>query len=399
MDRYLKPAAPVEQAALMMFRIGFAILFLIMPVAMLVSRRALFVLAPIGMIVIIIAALLLAAERAPSSFRLGPLEGLVSQGILFLLAWSALSLMWTPFVPQGAERLFRMASCALLVAIVLNLLPARMRSSNLYLIAIGVGLGVLALITTLVVKPKRVTPDTFERALVMISLLAWPAVTWLAIKRRSAMVMVLAAAIGGLALIWQGAILPALLAGAVVMGGALNNRQSTGAALTAGVCVLLLGAPVISLLIAILPTQGAGLGATLQSWADIILRDPVRLFTGHGIETSLRNKLSLVLDPAAPKSLLFEIWYELGLFGALALTATLVGAIRAILRLDPVLVPYLLGCFAFAFTLAATGLGTSQTWWLWSLATVVVCYAAVARGEIRVSRKMRLPQTRQASGE
>jgi hypothetical protein len=399
MDRNLTPDAPVEQAALMMFRVGFAILFLIMPVAMLVSRRALFLLAPIGMIVIVIASLLLAAERNVPSLQLAMPQGMVSQGILFLLIWSAMSLMWTPHVSEGAERLFRMASCAALVVVVLNLLPARMRSSNLYLIAIGVSLGVIMLFVALIIKPPRIAQVTFERTLVMISLLAWPAVTWLAIKRRTPMVMALAAAVGGLALIWQGAILPALLAGAVVMGGAISNRQSTGAALTAGVCVLLLGAPVIALLISRLPTQGAGLGATLQSWADIILRDPIRLFTGHGIDTSIRNRMSQVLDPAAPKSLLFEIWYELGLFGALALTVALVGAIRAILRLDPLLVPYLLGCFAFAFTLAATGLGTSQTWWLWSLATLVVCYAAIARGEIRISRRMRLPQTRDHSGE
>jgi hypothetical protein len=399
MHRELRSGAPVEQAALMMFRIGFAILFLLMPISMLLSRRALFVLAPIGMIVLVVASVLLAAEKSRPGLGFWLPRGIVLPGLLFLILWSMVSLLWSPFVEAGWTRLFQMSSSVVLVAMIMGLLPARMRSSNLYLIVVGVGAGLCALCVTLMIKPQRVPPIVFERALILVALLAWPAVAWLAIKRRSAAAMAIAAATGGLALVWQGAIVPALLAGGVVLGGALNNRNSTAAALVAGICALILGAPVIALLIGLLPSQGTGLGTTLQSWADIILRDPLRLLTGHGLETSLRNRLSSVLDPAAPKSLLFEVWYELGLFGALALAVTLAGTIRAILRLDPVLVPYLLGCLAFAFTLAATGLGTSQTSSIWSLATVVVCFAALARGELRVSRRMRLPGSHGASGE
>ena len=57
---------------------------------------------------------------------------------------------------------------------------------------------------------------------------------------------------------------------------------------------------------------------SLDVWRQIVLSEPLRLVTGHGLETALRGRFFGLIPPTAPSTLLFEIWYELGLVGAAA---------------------------------------------------------------------------------
>ncbi len=106
----------------------------------------------------------------------------------------------------------------------------------------------------------------------------------------------------------------------------------------------------------------------MQVWADIIQADPLRLVTGHGVETALRNRISSALDVSAPTSLIFEVWYELGVLGALALTVAVGFTAMNLARLSRTLGSFGLGCLGFAFGLSVMGLGTrrpggSRPWW------------------------------------
>src|SRR3712207_8495581 len=47
-----------------------------------------------------------------------------------------------------------------------------------------------------------------------------------------------------------------------------------------------------------------------RSWRQIILSEPLRLLTGHGLETALRGRYFGLVPPSAPSTLLFEIWYR-----------------------------------------------------------------------------------------
>jgi hypothetical protein len=226
-----------------------------------------------------------------------------------------------------------------------------------------------------------------ERATILISLMAWPAVTWLSIKRRSVAAMGIAGVVGCLGLVLQGTtILPALLIGAVLLGGAMNNLKGSAVAFITAISILVMGAPLIAVGISLLTQPGSGFGRTMQVWADVIMADPSRLLTGHGLETALRNRLYQALDTAAPTSLLFEIWYELGLLGALALTVGMAMVALRIARLGRVMGSFALGCTGFAFALAVMGLGTSQTWWVTAIATTCIAFVAVANGEYRTER-------------
>jgi hypothetical protein len=267
-----------------------------------------------------------------------------------------------------------------------------MRASNLYLPVVGVGLAGLIALAAAILQPGAIDPTAIERGAVLITLMAWPAVTWLSMKRRTVPGMAIAAAVGGLAIVMQGpAVLPALLIGAVLLGGAINNLRGASTAFMAAVALLILGGPLIALMLSFLTPQQSAFGRTMQIWSDIIVADPSRLITGHGLDTALRNRISQALDLEAPKSLIFEVWYELGVLGALAATALLGFSIAAVARLGRAVAPFALGCMGFAFALSVIGLGTSQTWWITALASTTIVFAAVINGEYRTERPVAMP--------
>jgi hypothetical protein len=378
---------PAEQAAQLLFRIGFGILCIVLPVAAVFSRRALVVIAPIGILVLISAALMMKG-RSDASVRIrAAIASPVGYAALFLAVWSAMSLAWTPYPGPGAERLFRVVGSAAIAIAAILALPERMRASNLYLLSLGVGFAALCALGTVLLQPSLSDPVVMERATILISLMAWPAVTWLSIKRRSVAAMGIAGVVGCLGLVLQGTtILPALLVGAVLLGGAMNNLRGSAVAFITAITILVMGAPLIAVGISQLTQQGSTFGRTMQVWADVIMADPSRLLTGYGLETALRNRLYQALDTSAPTSLLFELWYELGLLGALAFTVGMAVATLRIARLGRVMGPFALGCMGFAFALAVMGLGTSQTWWVTAIATTCIAFVAVANGEYRTER-------------
>jgi hypothetical protein len=392
MARIFKQGAdidPAEQAALLLFRLGFAILAIALPISAVLSRRAPVIVAPIGAIVMVTATLLMPGQPLGGGRLRRLLTSPGGLAALFLLLWSTLSLLWTPFPSAGAERLFRMAGSAFIAVAAIAALPPRMRTSNLWLPVLGVGAAAGVAMAVALVRPAAIDAQAIERGAVLITLVAWPAVTWLSMKRRSVAAMGIAAAVGCLAILLQGAaMLPALLVGAVLLGGAINDIRGASAAFIAGVVVLVLGGPLIAMMLSLLAPQESGFGRTMQLWSDIIFADPARLLTGHGLETALRNRISQQLDPSAPKSLLFEVWYELGVLGALATAVALAAGIAAAARLGRAVAPFALGCMGFAFALSVIGLGTSQTWWITALAATAIIFGAVANGEFKTERPL-----------
>jgi hypothetical protein len=131
---------PAAQASALLLRIGLALLLIVAPMTSVGSRRAFLVLAPLGISIVFLAALL---EGRGSRTVRSALRFLVSPaGIaaIFLLVWAALSLSWTSAQQLGFDRLVKIAATLLLAVFACVSLPPRMRASNLYLIPIGVAL-------------------------------------------------------------------------------------------------------------------------------------------------------------------------------------------------------------------------------------------------------------------
>ena len=125
---------------------------------------------------------------------------------------------------------------------------------------------------------------------------------------------------------------------------------------------------------------------SLESWRLVVMGEPARLITGHGFETALRGRFVGLLPPNAPSTLLFEVWYELGVIGALAAAVALATAAGRAGRDHPLLVPGIVGAFAAAFAFACLGVGTAQVWWFTALVVTVLVFVAAERGQFRTTR-------------
>jgi hypothetical protein len=387
------PLDPAADAALLLRRIAFGTLALVLPLASLVSRRAAVVLVPIGVVLLIIAALI----EDPGGFgtmlkrSVLSLPGMILIG---LVAWSVLSLVWSPYTTSAADKAGNLVLAVLLGFCGHAALPERMRASNLNLAPLGTGVAAtfaLALIVVAALRHTDAEPGSVERGISVILIMAWPALAWLLSRERGLSALGLALVVGLLALTrFEDGEAAAMICGAVAFGAVSANREKSAAIVAAILAGLMLLAPILPfLLIPILSRFPDGAGAAAQSlsvWADVVSSAPVQLITGHGLDTVLRGRMIGALPQSAPTTLLFETWYELGLVGAAAAATCLYFAVRAAGRMPGALAAGGVAAFTTAFALSAFGFATLQPWWLMTLTAVVLMFGAIARGQYRTDR-------------
>jgi hypothetical protein len=151
------------------------------------------------------------------------------------------------------------------------------------------------------------------------------------------------------------------------------------------------------LLLALSPTLGhwifhAKLGSlgppypTIAAASNLVLHDLPRLVTGHGVDTVVRGVDAGLLPTMTPRVALFEIWYELGVIGALAAAAGAWFGFRAIGGAAPRLAPYLAATFAADLTLGFLSEGFAQMTWITLLAIGAIALGAAARSQYRTTR-------------
>lgn len=387
---------PAVDAAALLRRIGFFGLFVVLPLAAQVARRATVVLAPIAV------ALLILAGAIDGKYR--PMRPVVARllrapaflaGLLVVL-WSLLSLVWTPFLEPATERLLNLVATILMTLAGYLFLPDRMRSANLYLLPVGTAAAALLAIALGLfghgfLRGVMDEDGSLDRGLTLLVLLVWPAVAWLRSRGRDVESLGLALLVAAALVVSPGAATLVALAVGAVAFALTAYRPALGTRATAGaVAGLLIVAPILPFVAR--PVGAALFGPvvpgilTLKTWQKVVTTEPVRLVTGHGFETALRARFVNLLPMNAPTTLLFELWYELGIVGALAAAFALHAAIRRSGREAPVLVPGAMAAFAAAFTVACIGVGLTVIWWLTTLALTVLVFVAVERGQFRTRR-------------
>jgi len=239
------------------------------------------------------------------------------------------------------------------------------------------------------VNAELMDADPLERGLVVLAVMIWPAVAWLVSRRRvlGACVLLGVVAVATCVMPENAALL------AVAVGAALYViTRLTG---DRGVRVIAVLMPALLALAPLFPLilrpflkffhgplyPGA---VALRAWAEETGREPLRMITGHGLDTSIRARVAGFLSPDAPRTLPFEIWYELGVVGALAAAVALGYAIFASRRHNnPALTSGIVACFGAAFTIACFGAANAQSWWLATLGATIITFVAIQRGEFR----------------
>ncbi|TXM76089.1 peptide ABC transporter permease [Methylobacterium sp. WL69] len=387
---------PAVDAAALLRRVGFFGLFVLVPVTAQMGRRAAVILAPIAVVLLVLASAIdgKSGPWRPAALRL--LRNPAFLAGLLVVLWAALSLVWTPFLDLAAERLLNLIATILLTVAGYLALPERMRSANLYLLPVGTAAAALvAILLGLFAHRLPGTPGeidgTLDRGLTLLALLVWPAVAWLRSRGRDLESLGLAVLTAAALVISPNLLhLAALAVGAA--GFALTSLRPTLGVRVAsfGAAALLVAAPLLPFLAR--PVASALFGPTapgtlsLKAWQKIVTGEPMRLVTGHGFETALRGRIVNLLPANAPTTLLFELWYELGIVGAFAAAFALRAAIRRSGRGTPVLVPGAMAAFAAAFTIACIGVGLTVMWWLTTLTVAILAFVAVAHGQFRTRR-------------
>ncbi len=390
------PLDPTVDAAALFRRIGFATLALALPMAALVSRRAGVVLAPIG-VGLLVAAMVI---ENPAGFGRSLRQTLTSRAGLLLVGltgWIILAATWSPFREAATEKAINLGFAVALGVMGAAALPQRMRASNLNLIALGVGgASLLAMALALgELGGRKAFADTdggsaLSRGLALVAVMAWPALAWLMSRGRNLAALLLAACVVIVALLrfGQGGA-TAVIVGAAAFG-LITVRPRGGARFIGGVCAGLMAfAPLLPFVLQpvarfVLPAWSGPLAVA----ADVVRAEPLKLITGHGLDSVLRSKLAGFLPADAPTSLLFETWYELGLVGAVAAAICLWFAVNAAARMPGPLAAGGVAAYATAFALTTMGTATLQFWWLVMLSAVAIMFTAIARGQVRTERPL-----------
>jgi len=379
-------------------RLSIMLLFIISQLAPIVTRQTIYILLPIGA-----ALLLLSASLAPQTRRLREIAALAltptALAAFFFVGWTGLSLAWTPFGAGPAERYAKSAATLALVAAACALLPTRTKTSNLNLLPIGTGAAAAALAAVAFLsassgdQPADLDSNALQRAGLGLALAIWPALGALALRGRwvSAAIVALVS-VAACLLARAPNVLPALLVGALVLALSFGKARRAGSLLAILSAALILLAPLAPILLHFaaperLPAFAAPLeNWGLETWGRIIANDGPRLLIGHGFGAAVFGVAGHYLYPDTPRSLLFQVWFDLGILGALGLAAVVARAFYVIGRTRPVLAPFLLGGLATGLTICVLGPAAEQLWWLTLAGLDAIAFALVLKGQFRTRR-------------
>ncbi|HEV7873359.1 MAG TPA: hypothetical protein VGO82_04420, partial [Enterovirga sp.] len=184
---------PSRDAAALLRRLGFAVLMLVVPVAGLLSRRGVVLFVPIGVSLLVVAALLDGQIR-PMRQTLARLLGSVGAvAIAAGLIWITVSLLWAPRPASSVERLLSVLTTLGIAFAGYLALPDRMRAANLYLVPVGAALATAtAIFLNFIARDLDEDGGGFQRGLVVVALFAWPAIAWLRSREREIEALTLA---------------------------------------------------------------------------------------------------------------------------------------------------------------------------------------------------------------
>jgi hypothetical protein len=377
---------PAADAAAMLLRLGFAIFALVIPSATLMSRWVIVVLVPIGAMLIILSSLLRADSPRLSVRALSHLASGPGLACLLLVSWALVSLLWTPVRWEAAEKLFKLLGVVLLGFFAVIALPQRMRATNLHLITIGVALGATLIlvgsVSALLGQPVlSFPPATPERIVILLSVLGWIGAAWLLIKNRRSMAFALMVlVIAAIALGPNRAAFGPLAASLLVLALAWNRPKAAGRMVGLVVAAGILLLPFAS-------AFGSQLGmAGLERWWQMILDEPLHFLTGRGFDAGNAARVIGVIGPELPVSLISDLWFDLGVLGALFFAIPIAWAFIAAGKLGYELAPATLAALSAAMTVALFDRNATQTWWFHGLAVFAIVLMSVERGRYRTLR-------------
>jgi hypothetical protein len=387
---------PAEASAKLLMRLGVAALFAGLPCAGIFWRGAIYVVLPVGAILILLGALLDAPPRAGRRLR----DVLVSPagGAALLVAlWAAVSVIWTPFPAAAGERFLQFAGATSLAVLAAVYLPQKTKTLDFYLLPGGIALASTATLALAYFDAPwffggfEFDETLYERATITSIVLVWPALGFLSLREHWIAAAILAVLVACVALAGFAQIaLLAMGAGAFTFAVAMSRPTQTARFFAWLFAPLILFSPVLPLLYSlVLRMTGFDPNAAsvpMLIWNELIVSQWARLITGHGLDFVHRGLSLGYLPEATPRSLLLVLWFDFGLVGAAGFTVLVVQAFRVAGRLPMKTAPALLAGLVAILTIAILGIATSQIWWLTLLDCDAIAFALLIKGVDRARR-------------
>ncbi|MGL4324848.1 MAG: hypothetical protein ACRCTD_12495 [Beijerinckiaceae bacterium] len=383
---------PAADAAYLLRRIGLAVLYIIMPMAALVSRRGTVIIMPIGAILLILAALIEPAEKPFGSRLTHLLRQPVIWLVLGFLLWAAASLGWAPFARTGTDRLANLAGLIAIFIGVLASIPARMRAPTLYVLPIGAfAAAAFASVVVLDVRLERfmfTMPGDgviIQRGLATLVLMSIPAGGWLVSRGRILDAGLLLIALLAVAFAAKDMLMMLTIVAGALAFLAVRVRPVAGALALAIVAVLVLAVAAVPLFAKTWQGQTIA-GIQLMPLLDgsFLLR-LARAVTGYGLETAPRMPSGQYFLPAGP-TYFAGLWFDLGLMAAGLVVGGMAAAFRLARSTSADVAAAALGLIAVVTVQGLAMPGTTQAWWLSSVIAAGVGVAAISRGQGRSRR-------------
>ncbi|ARN82662.1 hypothetical protein [Methylocystis bryophila] len=388
---------PALEAGRLLTRIGVFLLFVVALIAPIIAGLTIYILLPIGAVL-----LLMGAAVAPNRReKTAPLREFLTAppflAALFLAAWAALSLSWTPFQGGPAERYWKDAGTLFLAAIACGFLPTRTRICDLNLLPIGVAAAAVGMIGAAAyglfahrsfTLEEILDGDALARSGVGLVLIMWPAAGALAMrgKWRFAAALML---VSGLAVLLSGAqnVAPPLIAGFAIFGLSFGRPREARLWLAPIAAAAILFSPLLALGVRFLYHGHAPeLLKSLDVWGHIFASGGVRSLLGHGFGSAIYGLFGGYLDPKSPRSLAFQIWFDLGIVGAGAFALAAYEAVSFVGLARPSLAPFLLAGLSAGLVVCLLGPAGEQLWAFTLEGLAVVAFVMVMRGQFGKKR-------------
>ena len=386
------PAA--QSASQFLRRMGF-IALAVAPLFSQLSRRGFVIIMPLGAILLILARLIETDGQEPFASMRSNLANFSAWPILFFIGWAGLSMIWSPFAGEALIRYLNLIALSLMLFATIQSLGNHIRTANLNLLPIGLGTSLaLALFAngqSMANNPFLSENTSPERLPVLSVILLIPATAWLLSRRRIGIwLALLVCTCGALAVLEAYTALIALFLSLGIYGiNLLRPRLARGLTL-ASTALLVLVAPLLPFLLR--PLTKLLYGSTdmtmdaLRAWGRLVQKEPLRLLTGHGFDVTMRAKAAGLIEAATPRGLLFEIWYELGFLGVLALALLFFASVRFARQQPPHIASGILSSLICCFIFAVAGQATMQAWWLTLIGLLMIHLVAIAHGQYLTRR-------------
>lgn len=380
---------PAKDAARLLGWSGLTILMVGAPLLSVVSRRALLVLLPIGACVLLAAVLVTVSREGLGTLRAAARHP-VGIAALCLVGWMGLSIAWTPFpgvaIPHYAATLMIVALATLVTAY----LPEGRARPTLYLLPAGVAATALSILAMVFIGPaayrggSEFDPSLLERSVLTIVVLVWPALGALAAFGRFVLAVVLAVLVADVVIVAQTPLAMAAFAlGAVAFAAAGAAPRRATLVATVIFVGLVLVAPALPFALAPLSAKVATIGhstvAAMADWRSLVAGDPGRLVTGHGLDLARTGVFIGYLPAHTPRSIVFELWYDLGLLGALAFAAIVAFGLPAAATTGPAVAPAIVAGLVATLSIAVLGIATAELWFVTLAGLQAIAFGLLTR--------------------